>query len=464
VSQLVLAFVAALLTWPPPQSPAPPSTWTVGGTAPGEFILEAKGLPTDAGGASIVLRSATGEVPGTATMTLPADAFRHRRVRLSGELETRGVSSFASLWFRVDGADRMLMLETGPDLPLRDDTTWTSRSISLPIPADARRIVMGVILRGRGTVSARNLRLETLPAVDPGAPLPPAVRGVLDAAISIVRKNALHRDKVNWAAFEPQLHTLAAGAVTSADVYPVIRYLLTELKDGHSFLMPPAQTTAFKTGGAQNPTPEVRALPAGIGYISVPGYSGGQAEAAKAYASRMHDSIAATLPSAPCGWVVDLRPNGGGNMWPMLAGLKPFLGDEGLGSFEGPDGAGPLWKAGQAVGVEPPAALSRLESAWIAVLTGPKTASSGEAVAISFKGRPRTRSFGLPTAGLSTANSTFPLPDGAMILLTVAIELDRTGRKYGGRVDPDETIAPSKDDAALAAATRWITAASGCRP
>ena len=172
-----------------------------------------------------------------------------------------------------------------------------------------------------------------------------------------------------------------------------------------------------------------------VGYVSIPGYSGGDVAAAGTYATRMHESLAGILASSSCGWVVDLRQNTGGNMWPMLAGLKPFLGNAGLGTFESPTGSSPKWIAGQAVGVEPPATLGGLESAWVAVITGPRTASSGEAVAIAFRGRPRTRSFGLPTAGcLSTANQTFRLPDGAMILLTTAVDADRTGKRYGDKV------------------------------
>ena len=77
--------------------------------------------------------------------------------------------------------------------------------------------------------------------------------------------------------------------------------------------------------------------------------------------------------------------------------------------------------------------------------------------------RPRTRSFGLPTAGLSTANGTFPLSDGAMILLTTAIEADRTGRRYGDKIEPDEPQAatgPGADPIATAGA--WLKNASAC--
>ena len=88
---------------------------------------------------------------------------------------------------------------------------------------------------------------------------------------------------------------------------------------------------------------------------------------------------------------------------------------------------------------------------------------------IAFKGRPHTRSFGQPTNGLSSANGTFPLPDGAMILLTTAIEADRTGKQYGEKVDPDEIIAaptgasPSNsiDDPTMAAAMSWLKRSCG---
>jgi len=302
-----------------------------------------------------------------------------------------------------------------------------------------------------------------------GAPPSAPAKAVLDAAISIVKQNALRRNDVAWDKVEPQTRALAAGAEETKDVYPAIRYLLKELGDHHSFLLPPSQTKAFQTGGAENPRPEVRSLPEGVGYVSVPPYSGVEPGAALEYAKRLHETIAATAPSAPCGWVVDLRSNTGGNMWPMLAGLRPFLGGAGLGTFVSASGSSPMWVAGQYVSAEPPQSPVSLESAFIAALTGPKTASSGEAVTVAFRGRPRTRSFGQPTAGLSTANQTFPLPDGSMIFLTVSVYADRTGHRYGDKIVPDEIIesvgrdggAPDTD-ATLLAAIKWLKQSSGC--
>lgn len=43
------------------------------------------------------------------------------------------------------------------------------------------------------------------------------------------------------------------------------------------------------------------------------------------------------------GWIVDLRGNGGGNMWPMIAGVGPVLGEGTAGAFVDPDDNVTLW-------------------------------------------------------------------------------------------------------------------------
>jgi hypothetical protein len=59
------------------------------------------------------------------------------------------------------------------------------------------------------------------------------------------------------------------------------------------------------------------------------------------------------------------------------------------------------------------------------------------------------------------------LPDGAMILLTVAIEADRTGKRYGEKIQPDELVPTSilgtADDPQLQRAIEWLESQS-CAP
>jgi C-terminal processing protease CtpA/Prc len=89
--------------------------------------------------------------------------------------------------------------------------------------------------------------------------------------------------------------------------------------------------------------------------------------------------------------------------------------------------------------------------------------SSGEAVAIAFRGRPVTRFFGAATGGLSTANAPIPLRDGAIAVVTIGVDLDRTGRRYGGPVEPDEVVpgdGEGPDEPALLRAVEWIRSLS----
>ena len=85
-------------------------------------------------------------------------------------------------------------------------------------------------------------------------------------------------------------------------------------------------------------------------------------------------------------------------MWPMLAGLGPLLGEDTLGGFASLDSLalwgyhkGTAWIGRPSqVDVRTPVTLDPLPV--VAVLTDGRTASSGEAIVIAFRGRSRTRS------------------------------------------------------------------------
>jgi len=98
----------------------------------------------------------------------------------------------------------------------------------------------------------------------------------------------------------------------------------------------------------------------------------------------------------------------------------------------------------------------------VAVLIDRSTGSSGEAIAIAFRGRAHTRFFGEHTEGVSKVNETFPLSDGATFWLTVGVQADRHGKQYPDGISPDvtlprakETISPSLDPV-VEAAEDWL--------
>jgi carboxyl-terminal processing protease len=73
---------------------------------------------------------------------------------------------------------------------------------------------------------------------------------------------------------------------------------------------------------------------------------------------------------------------------------------------------------------------------------------------ISFRERPNTRSFGIPTKGLSTGNSNFDLGENTILVLCSSTMADRTKKTYGKRVDPD--VIETNADSVVAKAIRWL--------
>src|SRR5690606_33060630 len=84
--------------------------------------------------------------------------------------------------------------------------------------------------------------------------------------------------------------------------------------------------------------PEGRRLPGGVAYLTVPGFAGGTHADQVEFAERLQGLIRELDAPDTCGWIVDLRANSGGSLWPPLTGLGPLLGDGDVLSFEYPDG------------------------------------------------------------------------------------------------------------------------------
>ena len=68
-------------------------------------------------------------------------------------------------------------------------TSSGHREITLYVPAEATRLVFGLVMTGRGEGTAHGLRMEAS-----GAQLPIAAARELDSAIALVRANALWRN------------------------------------------------------------------------------------------------------------------------------------------------------------------------------------------------------------------------------------------------------------------------------
>lgn len=301
-------------------------------------------------------------------------------------------------------------------------------------------------------------------------------RKYLDAALDLIQHHAVNRARLNWPAIRQRALNTASAAVTTSDTYSAIAVVLGELDvNGHSRLVPlpiGKNTASLPDGPSQ--LPSGRLLPGRIGYVALPGISEVFADQYQAGGSAVMRRL---LTGQPGGWILDLRSDDGGAVWPMLGGIQPLLGSGPIGSFVAPPAPASVVRVtpteltqGGQVSIRMSAAAPQGASTDpVVVLTGPTTGSSGEFAAIVFRGRPCTTSMGAATFGVPTGNEEFRLSDGADLILTTAFEADRTGRLYADApIKPDIQVGTNyfatwrPTDPAIRAASRWLSLHRGC--
>ncbi|MDR7193584.1 S41 family peptidase [Luteimonas terrae] len=378
-----------------------------------------------------------------AITSVDATAFRGQDVELSGSLDVTQGAGAATLWLRVEGPDGRLAFRSTDGRPVTQDGDAQRRTLRLHVPAAATILKLGITLQPAGAVRADAVTLKALPA--PADTV--SAYTLLESAIATIRAHALNASRVDWTAQQRAL-TPSLQAAPARDAHDAIHALLQALRDRHSALLSAHDDAEYRADAIAT-QPVASRVVDGVGYLRLPGLRGADRAAGRAFSESVCQAIAVHASEASAGWIVDLRDNGGGRMWPMLAGLRPLLGDVEIGAFRDRTGQSSPWTPDKI-----DACGAHLAGRRVAVLIGPATASSGEAVAVAFKGRPDTRFFGQPTAGLSTANQRFPLPGGSVLMLTTAVFVDRAGTVYPAGVIPDVRVDAEAD--AVAVASVWL--------
>jgi carboxyl-terminal processing protease len=436
-----------------------PSGWVMSG-GDKDYSLQAQGSVLDAQGAHVALTSRQPRTSpfGGSLSTVDAAPYRDHVVKLSALISTTDARDGAGLWLRADGPHGAVAFANSQTALVKGSAVSQWREIEIVVPHSAKLLVFGTLLEGDGHAVADHLLLARGDAIPRDSIVPAQTE--LDAAIKIVQDNALRASVIDWNTEIPTLHAQIGDGDESLDTYPLIRQLLASLQDHHSHFLSRAETDAVYSANAAVSLPDVEQQPDGVGYVALPGFNNSEKHHVDAYESRAWSGMSSIAAHVHGGWIVDLRNDTGGNMWPMLVALQPFLGERPLGYFKSGTGFSAPWQL-QSVAAHGPIDLSQVR---LAVLTGPRTASAGEAVVIALHGRPNTRFFGLPTAGVPTGNKVFKLPDGAAIAVTTSVELDRTKKEYDGAIQPDvavdandvKALSTAGNDATLAAAQKWL--------
>ena len=348
------------------------------------------------------------------------------------------------------------------------------------------------------TALAVAILLQAAPQASEAFPFDATAR--VREAIEVVRPVAYRSEHVDWAAMEAEMLQYADGARDTADMLPAYQTLVFGLGDGHSFQQPPAEATAAwrERHGDRRLRPDLPPRPHSSSsfasrsavehqdvllregrsarLVVAPAFAGGGARG-EAYADHVFNAVA-DAPAGTCGYIVDLRGNGGGNVWPMLAGLSGLLGDSPQGLFENADGTRttyarlengrafmttPEEEEGDGLIASAPSwrPLPHLSAAPVAVLVDGGTASSGEGVALAFVARTNTRSFGARTYGVASANEGYMLSDGVNLVITVAMMVDPAGAIHPSGYHPDIEV-DADGTAAVEAAQEWLARLPQC--
>ncbi|AUP78539.1 S41 family peptidase [Flavivirga eckloniae] len=291
-----------------------------------------------------------------------------------------------------------------------------------------------------------------------------------NSLFSNLKSKYLYKDEIKWNEIELEIKdTLGKYKRFSASLEVIIPHLFSKIKAEHCSVYLGENAYSINknftaedfseqwlTKYASNPAFEAKVLDNKYGYILIPGmlYEDTSVENVHNIAQPLYDKICTIKNNHNIkGWIIDLRFNTGGNVHPMLLALYDFLGDTSqvYGTL-GIDKNKLISKASLSNGkyYENDTLSSyiipkgkELTKTPVAIITGIVTASSGEIVALAFKGRNNTIYIGEKTIGKTTTNDKVDLPFGAYMALTVGYDCDRNNIFYKNII-PDVMI--TKED------------------
>jgi hypothetical protein len=142
-----------------------PKGWFRAGSRPNDYEMSVDRSVFHSGKASACLKSIVSEAPGFGTLMqeFKADAFRGKRIRLSGYVRSKDVTGWAGLWMRVDGSQKeMLAFDNMQNRSIKGTTDWTRYEIVLDVPDQAQEIAFGLLLDGQGQAWMDDLKFEAV--------------------------------------------------------------------------------------------------------------------------------------------------------------------------------------------------------------------------------------------------------------------------------------------------------------
>ncbi len=294
-------------------------------------------------------------------------------------------------------------------------------------------------------------------------------------ALEITEASFFKTDEVDWEPIREWAFGIVEDNPSTEGAYEAVEFALAAIDTPHTGFIRPGATQDGQV--TRRPPPSGERLDEDIAYLNLPGIT--DPEQAAEYAGQMRQTMEELDADDPvCGWILDLRESIGGSSTGDWLGLGPLVDDSLLMHFARADDArqsvyyedGVIrWKRvsgedGFSERIPADAYVPDRLDLPIAVLISSQTTSAGEAIAITFAGRPHTRFFGERTAGATIASELHEMHDGAVMRIPSGFYQDRTGREYEDGLEPDTHVQVIRDseDHVLSAAHEWLTNQQPC--
>ncbi len=405
---------------------------------------------------------------GSFAQEIPFKSIALKKYKIIGAVRTKNVKEkYAGVFVKVTDKDgNVICRQDMGALKINNTKDWNIYTAEFYTDETAVKIKVAGLMYGSGEAWFDNFSIEEIPLSS--KILSPNIDKYINEYFKIVRDNSLVKDTNYTNNLKINAKLLCTGDSTLAYCHSVLKnYITPKLNDGHSFFQTAMDVKEWQSG--DKTTEEGLAnfaigkiIDDHIAYINVPTFVSLDSILIKKYVDSLQTIITKLDNQNPKGWIIDLSNNMGGNSWAMISGLGSILGNGTFGYSISSNGnkmtriynegwAG--WDTTIMFKNTNPYHLKNTKLP-IAIIYGNATASSGEVVAIAFRGMKNTKSFGQETNGSTTRIDNFELSDGAYLNLASGVDADRNGVLFGGRIIPD-TI--TKDnDTALTEGTKWI--------
>lgn len=297
-----------------------------------------------------------------------------------------------------------------------------------------------------------------------------------------MEENSLHRKEINWIEFKEKVYLQTRGIKTIDSLVAQYPLFFKWLNDFHGAVTLDGKWIKWREG---RPSRKMNAMMDSvfkrgpglkvdrwddIGYFRMPPVPALAPDIPK-WTQKLVDSLCRISPATAKGWIIDLRLNGGGNIWPMLTSLASLIGEGTVGGIKYIDGRedsrsfiehSKPYGNNQFYSIPNQTCVLPTSDLPVAVLIGPATGSSGEGLLLAFKGRPNTVIIGEPSSGYVTSNSNWPLHKRVELFLATGYMKDRQGNYYTDSIQPDLFIKDGDDfyqpgqDLKISKAKEWL--------